>query len=209
MESPAVGNPRPIVQVGDPVLHRPCAPVETFDGALADLVDDMFASMYKANGVGLAANQIGVALRIFVFDCADADDVYHKGVVVNPILELPAPEDRNLAEDWEGCLSILGQDTELARPDRATVHGFDVSGNPVTIEGTGILGRCLQHETDHLDGMLYIDRLSTRERKRILTAWAADAAAAAADAAADTTEHSGPAAAATEPSDPAARHETL
>jgi peptide deformylase len=162
------GEVRPITLVGTPVLHRPCRPVERFDDELARLVDDMFASMYAAEGVGLAANQIGVDLRVFVYDCQDEDDVMRKGVVVNPTLVLPLLDDRHLDDSEEGCLSVPGAGAKLARPDRATCHGFDVKGEPVTVEGTGLLARCLQHETDHLEGRLYIDRLSKRSRKRVL-----------------------------------------
>lgn len=176
------GTARPIVQVGDPVLHNPCAPVESFDESLAALVEDMFASMYEANGVGLAANQIGVALRVFVFDCTDADSKSHIGVVVNPTLRVPEVADRVLDEGSEGCLSVLGQDADLARPDYAEVDGFDATGAPVTVIGTGTLARCLQHETDHLNGMLYIDRLSDRQRKRVLKQYRADQIAAQAPA---------------------------
>ncbi|WP_262380476.1 peptide deformylase [Nonomuraea sp. PA05] len=166
-----VGEVRPIVTVGDPVLHRPCEPVTRFDGELAALVDDMFASMYAAEGVGLAANQIGVPLRVFVYDCPDDQDVRHKGVVVNPVLEVPGLGERRLDGGDEGCLSVPGQYAPLARSDRATVRGFDAAGEPVTVEGTGFLARCLQHETDHLDGYLYIDRLPVKRRKQVLAAY--------------------------------------
>lgn len=162
------GTVRPITLVGTPVLHAPCRPVERFDDELARLVDDMFASMYAANGVGLAANQIGVDLRVFVYDCPDGDDVHQKGVIVNPRLELPDGKDRNLDRSEEGCLSVPGGHAPVARPDVATCHGFDVTGAPVTVRGTGLLARCLQHETDHLDGMLYIDRLPASVRKTVL-----------------------------------------
>ncbi|MFC6887175.1 MULTISPECIES: peptide deformylase [Actinomadura] len=162
------GQARPITLVGEPVLHRPCRPVEDFDAALAALADDMFASMYAANGVGLASNQIGLDLRIFVYDCPDEDGEHRKGVLVNPTLVLPALEERRLDDGDEGCLSVPGPSAKLARPDRVTCHGFDVKGDPVTVHGTGVLARCLQHETDHLEGRLYIDRLSTRARKKVL-----------------------------------------
>ncbi|MQY05790.1 peptide deformylase [Actinomadura macrotermitis] len=162
------GQARPITLVGTPVLHQPCRPVEAFDDALAELVDDMFASMYAANGVGLAANQIGVDLRVFVYDCPDEEDVPRKGVVVNPTLVLPEAADRRLDDSDEGCLSVPGPHAPLARPDHAVCHGFDVKGEPVTVHGSGLLARCLQHETDHLEGRLYIDRLSARRRKRVL-----------------------------------------
>lgn len=162
------GTARPITIVGAPVLHRPCRPVERFDDELAALAEDMFASMYKAEGVGLAANQIGVDLRLFVYDCPDGEDVYQKGVIVNPTLVLPGPGERNLDAGDEGCLSVPGPRAVVGRPDKATCHGFDVTGAPVTVHGTGVLARCLQHESDHLDGMLYIDRLSTSARKAVL-----------------------------------------
>jgi peptide deformylase len=162
------GEIRPITLVGTPVLHQPCRPVEEFDDDLARLADDMFASMYAAEGVGLAANQIGVDLRVFVYDCQDEDDVAHKGVVVNPTLVLPGLDERRLDDGDEGCLSVPGAHGRLARPDHATCHGWDVRGEPVTVEGTGLLARCLQHETDHLNGRLYIDRLSKRSRKQVL-----------------------------------------
>ncbi|MER6945075.1 peptide deformylase [Nonomuraea sp. NPDC000554] len=166
-----MGEVRPITRVGDPVLHNPCEAVTRFDGDLEALVDDMFASMYAAEGVGLAANQIGVPLRVFVYDCPDENGEHHKGVVVNPSLELPALGERHLDPGDEGCLSVPGQFAPLPRPDRAAVRGFDVKGDPVTVEGTGLLARCLQHETDHLDGHLYIDRLPAKRRKQVLAAY--------------------------------------
>ncbi|MGW0809717.1 peptide deformylase [Nonomuraea sp. NPDC002799] len=166
-----MGEVRPIVRVGDPVLHRACEPVTRFDGELAALVDDMFASMYAAEGVGLAANQIGVPLRVFVYDCPDEDGERHKGVVVNPALELPRLGERRLDPGDEGCLSVPGQYAPLPRADHATVHGFDAAGKPVTVEGTGLLARCLQHESDHLDGHLYIDRLPAKRRRQVLAAY--------------------------------------
>ncbi|MCF6476356.1 peptide deformylase [Nonomuraea sp. MG754425] len=159
---------RPITLVGTPVLHRPCRAVEHFDDDLARLVETMFASMYSARGVGLAANQVGVDLRVFVYDCPDEDRVFHKGVVVNPILRLPGRRDRRLDDDREGCLSVPGCSAPLPRPDRAVCDGFDVTGAPVTVHGTGLLARCLQHETDHLDGLLYIDRLPAAARRAVL-----------------------------------------
>lgn len=171
MEASGEGTARPITFVGEPVLHRPCAEVTRFDAELAALVADMFASMYAAEGVGLAANQIGVGLRVFVYDCPDETEEYRKGVVVNPTLVLPAPGERNLADYEEGCLSVPGQRASLARPDLAVVHGFDVTGAPITVEGTGVLARCLQHETDHLEGRLYIDRLPAERRAQVLAAY--------------------------------------
>jgi peptide deformylase len=162
------GTARPITVVGNPVLHRPCQAVTEFDDKLAQLIDDMFASQRAAEGVGLAANQIGVDLRVFVYDCPDDDGVRHVGHVVNPVLEELPVGRRVLDDSNEGCLSVPGAYAELPRPDYAAVRGQDMHGNPITIQGTGYFARCLQHETDHLNGYLYIDRLSKRDRKNAL-----------------------------------------
>jgi peptide deformylase len=165
------GTARPIVTYGsNPVLHRPCAPVTEFDGDLRRLVLDMFASMHAADGVGLAANQIGVDARIFVIDCPDAEGEDVVGYVVNPVLTLPGPVGDEPAEEVteEGCLSVPGPYAELPRAFRARVDGVDVQGQPVTIETTGMAARCLQHEVDHLDGIVYVDRLPEQERERLL-----------------------------------------
>ncbi|WP_055700421.1 MULTISPECIES: peptide deformylase [Streptomyces] len=162
------GTSRPITVVGNPVLHKECKDVTDFDDELAKLVDDMFASQRTAQGVGLAANQIGVDLKVFVYDCMDDEGVRHVGVVCNPVLtELPADR-RRLDDSNEGCLSVPTAYAELARPDYAEVTGQDAKGNPIKVRGTGYFARCLQHETDHLYGYLYIDRLSKRERKDAL-----------------------------------------
>ncbi|SCK31647.1 peptide deformylase [Streptomyces sp. WMMB 322] len=162
------GTARPITVVGNPVLHKECKDVTSFDGELASLIDDMFASQRAAEGVGLAANQIGVDLKVFVYDCVDDGGVRHVGAVCNPVLdELPAGS-RSLDDSNEGCLSVPGAYEALARPDYAVVRGQDAEGKPIAVEGTGYFARCLQHETDHLYGYLYIDRLSKRERKDAL-----------------------------------------
>jgi peptide deformylase len=165
------GVARPIVTYGsDPVLHRPCAPVTEFDEALRRLVLDMFASMEAADGVGLAANQIGVDARIFVMDCPDADERDVVGVVVNPeltILEPVGDEPAELVAD-EGCLSVPGPYADLPRAFRARVDGVDVKGRPVSIEATGMAARCLQHEMDHLEGIVYVDRLPEDVKERLL-----------------------------------------
>ncbi|MFD3484395.1 peptide deformylase [Streptomyces sp. NPDC058665] len=162
------GTSRPITVVGNPVLHKECADVTEFDDKLAALVDDMFASQRTAEGVGLAANQIGVDLKVFVYDCPDDDGVRHVGVVCNPVLDELPPEDRNLEDGNEGCLSVPTAYAELARPGYAVVRGQDLQGRPIKVRGTGYFARCLQHETDHLYGYLYIDRLSKRDRKDAL-----------------------------------------
>ncbi|GAB7031126.1 peptide deformylase [Streptomyces sp. NPDC021749] len=162
------GTSRPITVVGNPVLHKECKDVTEFDDGLAQLIDDMFASQRTAEGVGLAANQIGVDLKVFVYDCLDDEGVRHVGAVCNPVLdELPA-ERRVLDDSNEGCLSVPGAYAELARPDYAVVRGQNAKGEPIAVQGTGYFARCLQHETDHLYGYLYIDRLSKRERKDAL-----------------------------------------
>ncbi len=165
------GVARPIVTYGsNEVLHRPCAPVTEFDERLRRLVLDMFASMREADGVGLAANQIGVDARVFVIDCPDARGEDVVGYVVNPSLTLLGPADGEPAEEVteEGCLSVPGPYAELPRAFRARVDGVDVKGEPVTIEATGMAARCLQHEVDHLDGVVYVDRLPQEERERLL-----------------------------------------
>ncbi|MFC6565950.1 peptide deformylase [Actinoplanes utahensis] len=158
---------RPITYYGNPVLHRRCADVTTFDQALADLVADMFDSMYEARGVGLAANQIGVDLQVFVYDCPDDEGVRHKGHIVDPVLAAASGPAGELTVS-EGCLSVPGPRAELPRAALATVTGFDVGGSPITVSGSGYFARCLQHETDHLNGTLYVDRLPADQRAALL-----------------------------------------
>ena len=138
-----------------------------FDEELQRLVADMFASMAAAEGVGLAANQIGVDARVFVVDCPDATDTNVVAHVVNPVLHLP--DGRDLEVDSEGCLSVPGVRADVGRPTTAYVTGVDMFGKPVRVDGTGLLARCLQHESDHLDGLLYVDRLPAKQRKRLLS----------------------------------------
>jgi peptide deformylase len=165
------GVARPIVTYGsDPVLHRACAPVTAFDQGLRRLVLDMFASMEAADGVGLAANQIGVDARVFVIDCPDADGAEVLGYVVNPELSLVEPLEGEPSEEVteEGCLSVPGPYAELPRAFRARVDGVDVHGDPVVIEATGMAARCLQHEVDHLNGTVYVDLLPEPLREKLL-----------------------------------------
>ena len=164
---PEGGTVRPVVRWGTPVMHRRQADVTTYDGDLRTLVADLVATMYAADGVGLAACQIGVDLRLFVFDCHDSTGERTVGVVCNPEVSLPEGKDRRLEEEDEGCLSLPGGYVPLARPDLATVHGTGLDGAPVTFSGDGMLARCLQHETDHTLGTVFGDRLSTRWRKRL------------------------------------------
>ncbi|RKS80199.1 peptide deformylase [Motilibacter peucedani] len=155
-----------IRRYGDPVLSSVARPVEAFDADLAALVDDMRRSMAAADGVGLAAPQIGVGLRVFVMDCPGSDGERVVATLVNPVLELE--RGRELDEGEEGCLSVPGVYHDLARPGWARVRGFDETGAPVTVEGDGLVARCLQHEYDHLDGVVYVDKLPRRARKRLL-----------------------------------------
>ena len=151
----------PVVYLGQPVLRSECDPVTSFGPELAQLVTDMFEVMYAAAGVGLAANQIGVGLRVFVFDCgedgghgrADQGEVGH---VVNPTLVATGGD---TVTDAEGCLSLPGLVFDTPRANWAAVEGFDQDGRPVRYEGKGYVGRCLQHEVDHLDGIMFLDRM--------------------------------------------------
>ncbi|RZB17807.1 peptide deformylase [Streptomyces sp. F001] len=162
------GKVRRITEVGEEVLHKPCRDVTEFGPDLAALIDDMFLTMYIADGAGLAANQVGVDVRLFVYDCPDDDGVRHVGHIVNPVLEPLDPAGRRLLDEGEGCLSVPGAVMDVPRPDRAVVRGYDQEGRPLVIEGTGYFARCLTHETDHVNGHVYLDRLSSRERKEAL-----------------------------------------
>jgi peptide deformylase len=151
----------PILISGDPVLHSPAAPVEVVDEGFRRLVADMFETMDAAPGVGLAAPQVGVGLRVFVYGYSDDEGKPWRGVVVNPeLLVSPSqPGDPDEDEESEGCLSFPGERFPLRRSDRAVVTGTDLDGGPVHLDVTGWRARILQHEYDHLDGTLYIDRL--------------------------------------------------
>jgi peptide deformylase len=164
---PTGGTVRPMTRWGEPVMHRAQQRVTAYDEDLRALVADMVATMYAADGVGLAACQIGVDLAVFVFDCPDDSEVNTVGVVCNPQVTLPEGKGRKLDEDDEGCLSFPGAFVELGRPDVATVTGTGVAGESVMFTGTGMLARCLQHETDHTNGTVFGDRLSTKLRKKL------------------------------------------
>ena len=147
---------QPIRLFGDPVLRTPAAPVETFDKELRTLVADLTDTMMDAPGVGLAAPQIGVSLRVFTYW---VDDVV--GHLINPSLDLSDEEQ----DGEEGCLSLPGLSYDTKRAMRVVARGMDMHGEPVTIEGSELLARCVQHETDHLDGILFLDRLDAVTRK--------------------------------------------
>jgi len=147
---------QPIRLFGDPVLTTPAAAVIDFDKELRTLVEDLTDTMLEAPGAGLAAPQIGVPLRVFVWDVDEA-----VGHLINPTLDLS----EELQDGEEGCLSFPALSYETPRAFRAVAKGFNMYGEPVTVEGTELLARCLQHETDHLDGIVFIDRLSAQDRK--------------------------------------------
>jgi peptide deformylase len=168
---PGGGTVRPITRWGSDVMHRAQTPVTAYDDDLRRLVADMVATMYAADGVGLAACQIGVDLAVFCFDCHDSTGEHTVGVVCNPVVTLPEGRDRRLDEDDEGCLSLPGAYVPLARPDVAAVAGFGLDGAPVEFSGDGMLARCLQHETDHTRGTVFGDRLSSRWRKKLEKAY--------------------------------------
>jgi peptide deformylase len=157
------GRVLPIRTLGDPVLRERCRTVDDLGPSLKRLIVDMFTTMYDAQGVGLAANQVGVDLRVFVFDCPDHEDKWHKGHVLNPVVKLAEAgvEDEHL----EGCLSIPGMHFDLDRPGRVIVEGIDLHGDAVEIEGYEFFARCLLHEVGHLEGILFIDLLQGAERR--------------------------------------------
>lgn len=152
-----------ITEIGEPVLHTPARPVtELGTPELARLIDDMFTTMDVAEGVGLAAPQVGVDLRVFVYDLTDDAGDRHVGAVVNPELELDLDADPEVED--EGCLSVPGAYAPLERPGGATIRGVDQLGGPVQLEATGYLARCFIHEAQHLDGTLYWDHLTPEQQ---------------------------------------------
>lgn len=152
-----------ITEIGEPVLHAPARAVTEFGTPeLARLIDDMFATMDVAEGVGLAAPQVGVDLRVFVYDLTDDQGDRHVGAVVNPVLEVDGDAEPETEE--EGCLSVPGAYVPLVRPGGATIRGVDQFGGPVQLEATGYLARCFIHEAQHLDGILYWDHLTPEQQ---------------------------------------------
>ncbi|MCF6472581.1 peptide deformylase [Nonomuraea sp. MG754425] len=157
---------RDIRVIGDPVLRTPAEPVTDFDRELRRLIDEMFQAMYAVDGVGLAGPQIGVSRRLFVYDIAG-----RKGHVINPLLTV---DDDEQVPDEEGCLSVPDRQTHrpiyatVSRAAGVTVEGLDRLQRPVRIKARGSLARCFQHETEHLDGKLYVDRLPRTEAREIM-----------------------------------------
>ena len=171
---------RAIVIHGDPVLHNPTTPVTEPIDSLQELIADMHETMEAANGVGLAANQIGVNKRLFVYHCPDTDgpngqplpeseQSMRRGCVINPVLETSEIPETMPADDGsedEGCLSVPGESFPTGRADWARVTGVDEHGQPVDIEGYGFFARMLQHEVGHLDGFVYTDVLTGRYKRQ-------------------------------------------
>lgn len=151
----------PIRTFGDPVLRAPTALVTDIDAGVRKLVDDMIETMYDAPGAGLAATQVGVSRRICVFDAADGDGA--RVLINGEVVET----DGELLYD-EGCLSVPGRWWQIPRPEFARAQGLDVDGNNIEYSGTGLMGRVLQHELDHLDGVLLLERLEPPVRKAAL-----------------------------------------
>jgi peptide deformylase len=148
---------RPIRLFGDPILRTPADPVTDFDKQLRNLVKDLTETLRDAGGAGLAAPQIGVGLRVFAYNVDG-----QRGYIVNPALDFPDEEEQ---DGDEGCLSFPGLYYDVKRRANTVARGFTDRGDPVQIVGTDFMARCLQHETDHLDGILFIDRMDTATRK--------------------------------------------
>ncbi|MEY4000739.1 MAG: hypothetical protein RLZZ626_1094 [Actinomycetota bacterium] len=153
---------RPIVITGNPVLHSRAQEVTEFDADLRVLVADMFDTMEAAPGVGLAAPQVGVPLRVFVYDYDDDHGLPRRGVVINPVLTLGPISTEAPDEDTEieGCLSFPGERFPLKRAEKVVLTGVDLDQKPLRFEADGWFARIFQHEFDHLDGLLYVDRLA-------------------------------------------------
>ncbi|MFE9320285.1 peptide deformylase [Nocardia sp. NPDC052278] len=151
---------QPVRLFGDPILRSRAAEVTEFDRELRQLVTDLTETMHDDGGVGMAAPQIGVGLRVFVYDTEDAS-----GHLINPTYEVVGVEEQ---VGPEGCLSIPGLRYDTRRALRVRATGVDVNGKPVEFAAEGLLARCVQHETDHLDGVLFIDRLDPAQRKEAM-----------------------------------------
>ena len=159
---------REIVLMGDPVLRREAEEVDSFDDDLRELVEDMWQTMYHADGIGLAAPQIGVSRRVTVIDLRREDEPEARVALVNPRVVWVSKESEKAPE---GCLSIPGMEEVVTRPWSIRVEGFDPDGNEVHIEADELFARALQHEIDHLDGILFPDRISALKRRMLMKKW--------------------------------------
>jgi peptide deformylase len=162
-----IGSVLPIVRWGEPVMHTPTRKVTDFGPSLQTLLADMFATNAAANGAGLAAPQIGVDIAVFVFDCQDAEWQRRVGLVCNPTVTFDERRRRRFVELDEGCLSLPGAFMATTRPDYAICRGQNQYGDDIEMVGTGTLARCFQHETDHLNGLVFADRLPHRARAEL------------------------------------------
>jgi len=159
---------REIVLMGDPVLRTEADPVESFDDDLRSLVRDMLETMYHADGIGLAAPQVRVLKRVMVLDLRREEEPGAKVVLVNPAVTWVSPK---TDKQTEGCLSIPGMEEFVTRPWAVRVEGVDPEGNPVVVEAEDLYSRALQHEIDHLDGILFPDRISALKRRMLMKKW--------------------------------------
>ncbi len=149
------------------ILKKKAEPVRNIDGALQQFIDEMVELMYRAKGLGLAANQVGEAVRLFVMDVSGSDAPLNPVVVINPVLT--AVEGSEVAE--EGCLSVPEYSAKLKRPSSVEMKGFDRQGKEIVIEADGLTARCIQHEIDHLDGICFVDRLSSIKKAMFRKKW--------------------------------------
>ncbi len=155
---------RPILKFGAEILHQPAGPVGEITPEIDTLVQDMIETMYAAPGIGLAATQVGVGKRLFVADLSAGKDL--DGLIV--FLDPEFVERDGMQLEEEGCLSVPGFEATVARPERVVLKGRDRTGRPKQMEGTGLLARCFQHEMDHLDGTLFVDRLRGLQKDLIV-----------------------------------------
>jgi peptide deformylase len=151
--------------LGDPVLREECAPVEQVDDEIRQLIEDLQETMYAVDGLGLAAPQVGVPIRMFVYDVRDPE--LQAGVLINPEIVEAAGSVR----EEEGCLSLPGLTEIVERNESILVRGLNAEGESIELRAEGLLSRCIQHENDHLDGILFLDRVSPLKRKLLLQKW--------------------------------------
>ena len=152
-----------IVQYPHPTLRHKSKPITRVDRKLRQIVSEMFELMYAAKGIGLAANQVDLPIQLFVINTKSSPDEGEELVFINPVISKP----KGTHEDDEGCLSIVGVTAQVARPEQVHISAYDLSGNEISMTVNGLLSKAIQHETDHLEGVLFIDRLSDSAKKQI------------------------------------------